>query len=119
VLSRLHISAASAAAEFGMACQRLPLRTGDEEEPPFGAMACFLAAGGSSQPDCHPEEEAMIVLSGTGEVEVAGDREALSPNDVVVLPAEQRHTVHNSSEETLVWISIYWRPDRPANGSST
>ncbi|HEY5046029.1 MAG TPA: cupin domain-containing protein [Solirubrobacteraceae bacterium] len=74
-------------------------------------MACFLAQGGTSEPDCHEEEEVMIVLAGTGVLDVAGEREQLSPKDVVVLPPNEEHTVVNSGEQTLEWVSIYWVPN--------
>ncbi len=110
MVAKLEISDANAVPGFGMACQRLFDGTERDGMQPFGAMACFLAHGGTSEPDCHEEEEVMIVLSGTGVLDVAGGREALSPRDVVVLPPNQRHTVVNSGEQTLEWVSIYWVP---------
>ena len=110
MVARFEISDANAARRFGMACQQLLDGPEREGMQPFGAMACFLAQGGSSEPDCHEEEEVMIVLSGTGELDLAGEREELSARDVVVLPPNAQHTVRNSGEEALEWVSIYWVP---------
>lgn len=110
MVAKFEISDANAAPGFGMACQRLFDRAERDGMQPFGAMACFLAQGGTSEPDCHEEEEVMIVLSGTGALDVAGEREQLSPRDVVVLPPNKEHTVVNSGEKTLEWVSIYWVP---------
>lgn len=110
MVNKFEMSEANAAPEFGMACQRLFDASGRQRELPFGAMACFLPPGGSSEPDCHDEEEAMIILSGSGQVEVAGEAERIVSRDVVRVPGNSRHTVVNSGAETLVWVAIYWMP---------
>jgi len=116
MVAKFEISDANATPGFGMACQRLFDGTERAGMQPFGAMACFLAQGGTSEPDCHEEEEVMIVLAGTGVLDVAGEREELSPRDVVVLSPNQQHTVVNSGEKTLEWVSIYWVPSDSGEG---
>jgi mannose-6-phosphate isomerase-like protein (cupin superfamily) len=110
MVAKFEISDANAVPGFGMACQRLLDGSERDGMQPFGAMACFLAQGGSSEPDCHEEEEVIIVLSGTGVLYMAGERAQLSPKDVAVLPPNKEHTVVNSGEQTLEWLSIYWVP---------
>lgn len=116
-VAKLHIDEASAAAELGMGCQRLFDNGG------LGAMACFLPPHASSAPDCHPDNEAMIVLSGDGVVECAGERRAaeryrLAHDDVLIVPGGVSHAMHNEADKPLVWLAIYWltprRPEGPA-----
>jgi mannose-6-phosphate isomerase-like protein (cupin superfamily) len=91
-----------------MACQRMVPWSDTEPEPPFGAMACFLPGGGDSAPDCHDQDEMMIVLAGGGVVDIADEGVPLSMGEVVVIPRNLRHVVRNSGTETLAWVSVYW-----------
>ncbi|MGW2492849.1 cupin domain-containing protein [Streptomyces sp. NPDC001606] len=96
-----------------MACQRLiPWQPG-AAEPPLGAMACFLPAGSSSAPDCHDQDEVMIVLAGSGTVTLAGEDAPCTAGDLVVLPRNHEHVVHNPYDEELRWVSVYWPLHEP------
>lgn len=112
--NRFRIDRSSATDEFGLACQRLIPWSGGEETP-VGAMACFLRPGGDSDPDCHNQDEVMIILAGSGAVTLDG---ALEPpfraGDVVVLPRNQEHVVHNTGDTELSWVSLYWPLREPA-----
>ncbi|WP_221351692.1 cupin domain-containing protein [Streptomyces beigongshangae] len=110
MITKFRIHEGAAVSEFGMACQRLiPWQAQESrEEPPFGGMACFLPAGASSEPDCHDQDEVMVILSGSGSLDLAGDRTEFTASDVVVLPRNQEHVVHNPGPETLTWLSVYW-----------
>ncbi|MGW0119068.1 cupin domain-containing protein [Streptomyces sp. NPDC003327] len=115
---RFRIDRRTATEEFGLACQRLIPFPGGDAEPPVGAMACFLEPGGDSDPDCHNQDEVMIVLGGTGSVTLDGVLEPpFRAGDVVVLPRNQEHVVHNTGDEELRWVSLYWplrEPPLPA-----
>ncbi|MFF8593343.1 cupin domain-containing protein [Streptomyces sp. NPDC015220] len=108
--TKFRIDPALAEEEFGMRCQRLvPWDGGDE--PPVGAMACFLPAGASSDPDRHSQVEVMFVLGGAGRVELEGESTDVTAGDVVVLPGGLEHVVHNpgaAGAATLSWLSVYW-----------
>ncbi|WP_340377417.1 cupin domain-containing protein [Streptomyces sp. SS7] len=111
MITKLRIDPALARDEFGMRCQRLvPWHGGDE--PPLGAMACFLPPGSSSDPDCHSQDEVMFVLGGSGRVELAGESTDVTAGDVVVLPGGLEHVVRNPGTDadagTLRWLSVYW-----------
>ncbi len=117
MITKLRIDQSAAAAEFGMRCQRLIPWATSVEEPPVGAMACFLPAGSSSAPDCHDQDEVMIVLAGEGTVELAGQSTPVGPGELVVLPRNQEHVVHNpapAGAATLTWVSVYWPLHEPA-----
>ncbi|MFD9032395.1 cupin domain-containing protein [Streptomyces sp. NPDC059567] len=113
--NRFRIDRSYAEEEFGLACQRLIPWPGGDEEPPVGAMACFLRPGGDSDPDCHDQDEVMIILSGAGSVTLDGTLEPpFRAGDVVVLPRNQEHVVHNTGDEELSWVSLYWPLREPA-----
>lgn len=114
VTTRLRIDPSSAVPELGMACQRLIPWAESPQEPPLGAIACFLEPGGSTHPDCHDQEEVMLILSGSGIVDLAGDRGEIGAGDLVALPRNREHVVHNPSAERLTWVSIYWPLREPA-----
>jgi mannose-6-phosphate isomerase-like protein (cupin superfamily) len=108
MITKFAISQAAAEVEFGMACQRLVPWAGSTEEPPVGAMVCFLPADSDSAPDCHDQEEVMIVLSGTGTVRIGDESATITAGEVVAIPRNQEHVVGNPNTETLSWFSLYW-----------
>ncbi|AOT60669.1 MULTISPECIES: cupin domain-containing protein [Streptomyces] len=115
MITKIRMSPSAASEEFGMACQRLiPWQGAEgEQEPPVGAMACFLPAGGSSDPDCHDQDEVMIVLSGSGTLDLAGETTAFEAGDLLVLPRNLSHVVHNPTDSVLTWVSVYWPLHEP------
>ncbi|NJQ04669.1 cupin domain-containing protein [Streptomyces lonarensis] len=108
MITKFPIEESSATREFGMACQRLIPWRGDTPEPPVGAMACFLPAGSASDPDCHAQDEVMIVLSGGGTIELDGEKAEFTANEVLVLPRGKEHVVHASRNVPCTWVSVYW-----------
>ncbi|CAM5269573.1 MULTISPECIES: cupin domain-containing protein [Streptomyces] len=121
MITKIRIDESTAAAEFGMRCQRLIPWSAEAEEPPAGAMACFLPAGSSSAPDCHDQDEVMIVLSGSGSVELSGESTPVGPGELVVLPRNEEHIVHNPASAdgaTLTWVSVYWPLHEPKPGAA-
>jgi mannose-6-phosphate isomerase-like protein (cupin superfamily) len=116
VITKFAITEALAEAEFGMACQRLVPWAGEQEEPPFGAMACFLPAAATSAPDRHDQDELMIVLSGSGTVRIEDESTEISAGGVVAIARRREHVVHNPNEATLTWVSFYWPLHEPASG---
>jgi len=113
MITKIRIDPAQASTEFGMACQRLIPWQSAAEEPPLGAMACFLDAGASSAPDVHDQDEVMLVLSGEGTVSLDDERDRIRAGDVVVLERNREHTVHNDGLEALAWIALYWPLHEP------
>jgi len=115
LITKIRIDRSSAAEEFGMRCQRIvPWAGAAGEEPPIGAMACFLPAGSSSAPDCHDQDEVMIITSGTGRVTLDGEDTTCAAGDLVVLPRNKEHVVHGTGDTELQWVSVYWPLHEPA-----
>jgi mannose-6-phosphate isomerase-like protein (cupin superfamily) len=114
MITKFRIHEGAAASEFGMACQRIiPWQGHEGQEPPFGGMACFLPAGASSDPDCHDQDEVMVILSGSGAIDLVGEKGEFTTGDVVVLPRNQEHVLHNPGPDTLTWLSVYWPLHEP------
>jgi mannose-6-phosphate isomerase-like protein (cupin superfamily) len=118
LITKFAITEACAEAEFGMACQRLVPWAGEREEPPFGAMACFLPAAATSAPDRHAQDELMIVLSGSGTVWIEDESAEISAGEVVAIARSREHVVHNPNETMLAWVSFYWPLHEPVAGES-
>ena len=59
----------------------------------------------------HAQEEAFVVLEGTGELRVAGEMLALRVGDVVFIPPgpQYPHQIVNSSAASLTYLSISTR----------
>jgi len=114
MIDKFLVDETAAEAEFGMACQRLIPWAGQGEEPPMGLMACFLEPGAKSDPDLHSQDEVMLVLSGHGRVDLAGETTDIGPRELVVLPGNHEHVVHNPGDTQLVWVSLYWPLHEPS-----
>jgi mannose-6-phosphate isomerase-like protein (cupin superfamily) len=117
VVSKISVDRSLAVEEFGMACQRILPWAGQDPEPPFGVMACFLPASVTSAPDCHDQDEAMLVLSGAGTVDVDGERTEISAGELLIIPRNREHVVHNPAGSTLRWVSFYWPLHEPPAGN--
>jgi len=112
MITRFRVEESAATSEFGMFCQRLlPWTAG--QQAPFGIMACFLPSAASSEPDCHNQDEVMIILSGGGTVRIAEETADVHRGDFVVIPKNQEHVVHNPHGDTLTWVSCYWPLHEP------
>jgi quercetin dioxygenase-like cupin family protein len=62
--------------------------------------------GGHTPLHSHPWEHAVFVVRGKGKV-VDGEREChLEKNDVLHIPADQKHQIKNSGDENMVLISV-------------
>src|SRR4051794_19658346 len=56
-------------------------------------------------------EESVVVLAGTAEIEVGGERETVGAGDVALVPRNVSHEVRNAGEGTLRFAAIYASPD--------
>jgi mannose-6-phosphate isomerase-like protein (cupin superfamily) len=50
-------------------------------------------------------EQAYVIVRGSGEMEVAGDREQVSAGDLVFIPPATDHGIKNDGSEDLVYVS--------------
>ena len=70
------------------------------------AGMCVLEPGASPHPPHrHPEEEFLIIASGTGEIECAGKTTAVGPGAVMYCAGDVLHGVKNTGK---VPMTFYW-----------
>jgi mannose-6-phosphate isomerase-like protein (cupin superfamily) len=60
-----------------------------------------MAPGAATPPHRHDCDEVVVVLAGRGEVHIAGQVQAIGPNQTLVLPAEVDHQIVNTGDEPL------------------
>lgn len=114
MIATFTIDRSAAKREFGAATQRLVPWTGQADEPPFGQMAIFLDPGAETDPDCHDQEELVIVLSGRAEVRMDGESVRIGHGEMAFLPRNRIHIIANPDDtEQLVWVSVYWPLHEP------
>ena len=102
---------AALTAEYGIQIGRWT-QYQDLRELPFNAMWCVIPPGGSSNEDHHPEVEFAVVVDGHATYESGGEHIDAPAGTVIVLDPEERHVIHNQSEDKpLTILSIYWLPD--------
>jgi mannose-6-phosphate isomerase-like protein (cupin superfamily) len=64
-----------------------------------------LAPGQATRRHYHVRtEEIYVVLEGTGEMEVDGDRRAVGPGDAILIPAGARHEIRASGTDELRFL---------------
>lgn len=56
-------------------------------------------------------EETIVILAGTAEVEVGGERAELSAGSLAVVPTDVPHEVRNAGAGTLQFAAVYAAPD--------
>ena len=70
------------------------------------AGMCVLEPGSSPHPPHqHPEEEFMIVASGTGEIECAGKTTKVGPGAMMYCAG---NTIHGITNTGVVPLTFYW-----------
>jgi mannose-6-phosphate isomerase-like protein (cupin superfamily) len=56
-------------------------------------------------------DQILTFVSGTGEAQVDGEKKAVNPGDLVVVPAGVRHNFLNTGPNPLVLYTVYGPPD--------
>ena len=73
------------------------------------AGMCVLDPGSSPHPPHqHPEEEFMIVASGTGEIECAGKTTKVGPGAMMYCAGETIHGITNTGKVPLTFYCSKW-----------
>lgn len=85
---------------------------------PFDAMWYALPPGSTSPPDCHPEPELSLVISGSAVVEAGGRTTRVEQGSAFLLDSQETHVVHNpSTQHPLLVFSAYWMPADPVKAA--
>jgi oxalate decarboxylase/phosphoglucose isomerase-like protein (cupin superfamily) len=99
---------ASSKYEYGCDLRRLYPWAG-VADPLWGSAIASVRPNESTTPHSHDEHETFLILSGSGEITVDGEVQAISRGDVIYLPPNSHHTVKNLSEDgRLDFLTIFW-----------
>ncbi|MEA5444614.1 cupin domain-containing protein [Gammaproteobacteria bacterium AB-CW1] len=87
----------------------------NEADPALSVARAAVAAGVTTRwHRLRGIAERYVVLSGEGEVDVAGlERQVVGPGDVVVIPADTAQRISNMGSEELVFLAICTPRFRP------
>ncbi len=67
-----------------------------------------LAAHAGVSEHRHPDkEEFQYVLSGTGEVEIAGEKAPVAPGSLVFIPTDVAHSIRNVESRSMKVLEVY------------
>jgi mannose-6-phosphate isomerase-like protein (cupin superfamily) len=55
----------------------------------------------------HTRDEAYIVMAGSGEVVLDGQRTQFAPGDFIFVPARAEHRFENYTPELALWVLFY------------
>ncbi len=58
----------------------------------------------------HEGDQVIYCISGTGEVDIAGKRHAISAGEAVIIPAHTDHKAFNTGEDDFFFVNIYAPP---------
>lgn len=85
-----------------------------QTSPKSQTAVMVLAPGRASgeKPESHEHsEQTLLLVEGTLEAEVGGEKSTMNHGDVVVIPAGVKHRFHNASTATAVTFSVYCPPE--------
>ncbi|MDT0391750.1 class I tRNA ligase family protein [Streptomyces dubilierae] len=68
-----------------------------------------VPAGGASDPHQHDETEVFVIVQGTGDLVVDGERTPAAPGTVAMFEPFETHVIENTGSEDLVFFDLYWR----------
>jgi mannose-6-phosphate isomerase-like protein (cupin superfamily) len=73
-----------------------------------------VAAGQTTTPHSLKTSEVYYILSGVGEMTIAGETQPVKPGDVIYIPPDAIQFIRNSGSEPLVFICLVdpaWRKE--------
>jgi methionyl-tRNA synthetase len=68
-----------------------------------------VVPGGRSDAHQHDETEVFVIVKGTGELVVDGERTPVEPGTVAMFEPFETHVIENVGTEDLVFFDLYWR----------
>jgi quercetin dioxygenase-like cupin family protein len=96
-------------AQFLQPSEGEPVRSVITESPDAVVVAWYIQPGQEIPAHVHPQgQDTWTILSGNGDyyLDAVGNTQLISIGDVVIAPVGAVHGVFNSSDESLVFISV-------------
>lgn len=83
---------------------------GGQQAAPFEASRWGLDPGERTSWDQHQVLEVWLVAAGAGSVWRGEEQTPVGPGDVVLMPSQVRHRLHNTGTSRMSLFSIWWPP---------
>lgn len=96
--------------EYNVTLRRLfPSQTPEvDANIPFGSSWVIVEKGKATDPHKHELHEVFFITEGRGTMYIQGEEKIVEIGDVIYIPPNQEHTITNSNEEDLVFLTTYW-----------
>ncbi|MFI7099008.1 cupin domain-containing protein [Streptomyces sp. NPDC050161] len=104
--------------DYNTKAQRL-VRFDGADEPYEGGAWVIVPPRTTMTEHINPdgESELFYVVSGTGDMEVAGERQRVKFGDTVFIPPHEKHLLVNDGDTPLVFLSLWWG-GQPSDGAA-
>jgi len=66
-----------------------------------------MAPGGATPPHRHDCEEVVVVLAGSGELQIDGQVVTFGPDSTLVIPPDAPHRIVNTGTDPLVTLAVF------------
>ncbi len=63
-----------------------------------------IEPGGHTPDHTHSDKERVVVLSGKGEIKIAGERKNIKPSDFIEFDTDEQHQIINNNDEVLAFM---------------
>lgn len=80
----------------------------------YSLAHAIVAVGDTSQPHALTTSEVYYILSGVGEMYIAGETQAVEAGDAIYIPPDAKQFITNTGSEPLIFICIVdpaWRQE--------
>src|SRR5258706_14861655 len=78
------------------------------------SMGLYVRQAGEGDPQQpHTEDEVYYVVSGAGQVDVAGENRAVSAGSIIFVPANVKHQFHSITED--ISVLVFFAPAEYSN----
>ena len=87
---------------------RKDLLTPEQRAKKLGGFLCIIAAGGEMPYHYHEKRESLLFLIKGNAVEIVeGEEHPVKAGDVLFIPAGEKHTIVNRSDEELRYLEFF------------
>lgn len=81
------------------------LQSGDTQKNNLALTWVEIEAGHRQVPHSHAPEQAYVIVSGRGRMQVGNDFSEVKPGDMIFIPSNEMHGIENNGTEKLVYLS--------------
>ncbi len=89
---------------YGIFCHSLPAMGSNDA---LNSTFCQIEIGGKTKSHNHFEPETFFIVQGRGEMTIGERTKTVKPGDLIQIPPFSSHSLKNSGESSLQFLSIY------------